>query len=117
MVISEARFAAAFTGPEGQVKTFDDLGCLLQALAEMPGPATPPTLWGHDYASEAWLNLADATFVYQPDLITPMGSGLAAFASPAAAQAFAESGGGQAAPFDEVHTLPWRQAMGRQPKE
>ena len=94
MLINEARFAAAAVSPSGELRTFDDLGCLLTYLHEHPDIALG-RLWIHDYESEAWLGVSTASFVSDVDLATPMGYGVVALATPEQAARLAEAIGGR----------------------
>lgn len=91
MILDQARYAAATLLPDGdgwRPLRFDDIGDMLRYHRSHPEPA--PAYWYvHDHASEAWLDGRTATYVRAPQLRTPMASGLAAFATREAAQAFA----------------------------
>ena len=83
MLISEERTAAALRTAAGDVQQFDDIDCLLRGVAAAAGSVTH--VWVHAYDAERWLNAQEAWYVMSPELMTPMGSGLAAFATQAAA--------------------------------
>jgi copper chaperone NosL len=74
MLISEPRFAAQLETAEGEVRSFDDPGCLLADLATRS--AQPRALWFHHVREERWLDAAHVAF--EPAERTPMGYGLAA---------------------------------------
>lgn len=99
MIINEARHAAAYVTPAGDVRRFDDLGCLVAHRAEAPEPVS--AVWVHG-ADGAWLEGARASVVRAPDVITPMGSGLLAFASEEEARAFAAGRGGEVVPLEAL---------------
>jgi copper chaperone NosL len=84
MIVSEARHAAQFHTRTGSVAFYDDLGCLLERHA---GPDTDPqaVFAGGDGAT--WIPGTSGYVVRAPGLTTPMGSGLAAFATSDAARA------------------------------
>src|SRR5690606_10861439 len=46
MIISDARFAAAWRDTNGKVLRFDDIGCMVGMYAEQP-PAHGATFWVH----------------------------------------------------------------------
>jgi copper chaperone NosL len=85
MIISEARYAAQLRTRDGAVKLFDDLGCL---LTHRRGTATDPlgvfVLTGD---SPSWSRGDRVHVVQSRDFTSPMGYGLAAFASREAAEA------------------------------
>ncbi len=89
MIISEEPHAAAaaIVTAEGVRKPgFDDIGCLIRYLQEVP-PDTRIVAYVHDYESRKWLDAAQAVFVFSETLRTPMAWNLAACESPAAADA------------------------------
>lgn len=85
MLISDRRFSAG--AREGAAATrYDDVGCLVahRRAALASGSATG---YVRDSVSEAWLEAASAAYVRSPQIRTPMSSGIAAYADPAAARA------------------------------
>lgn len=80
MLISAPTYAAAYrVGSSGEVKVFDDIGCMLAAhrLEDDPGDLE---VWLNDSASGAWIRGDDgAVFVQAPGIRTPMGSGIVAY--------------------------------------
>jgi copper chaperone NosL len=92
MIINEARHAAAYVTAAGEVRRFDDIGCLVEHRAATPEQVASVWLHGQD---GAWVEGARATVVRAPDVITPMGSGLLAFADENEARAFASQRGGE----------------------
>lgn len=93
MIISDPRFASGFVYEVSQGRyeshRFDDIGNMLLFMQKHPD--LPIVAWYvHDYASEEWLDAAQAYYVSSQELHTPMGHGLAAHASQAAAQAMAD---------------------------
>ena len=74
MLVSDPRFAAQLHTDAGEVRFFDDPGCLLLFRAE--AGEVPARVWFHDSAGEGWLAEADARFV--PAAETPMGHSYAA---------------------------------------
>src|SRR5690606_1645383 len=87
MIVHEERFAAAYATPAGEVRRFDDLGCLTAFLQERPEDVAE--VWTHDHESRAWLRGREAVFVRAPGVITPMGTGLVAAGDRARADALA----------------------------
>ena len=92
MIISEPRFAAAYVTDDGDYHRFDDIGEMF--LYATDRGETVRTFWVHDFHSEEWLETGDATFVHNPELTTPMGWGIAAFADRSAAEAYRATEGG-----------------------
>jgi copper chaperone NosL len=86
MIISDERFAAAVTPPGAAALLYDDIGDLLKARSESAAPASAPA-WVHDAESKQWLPAEKAWYVRDEKVMTPMGSGIAAYATEAAAKA------------------------------
>ena len=78
MLVSELAFAAAYRVPGRPARAFDDIGCLLDALAQEP-QRTDVQLWFRDAADAQRIEGRQATFVQSPELRTPMGGGIAAY--------------------------------------
>jgi copper chaperone NosL len=91
MIISEPRFAAAYVTTEGETRRFDDIGDMI--MYHMETGEDVAVFWVHDYETAEWLQADEATLAYVEDMITPMGSGLIAFADPDAAAAAVAHGG------------------------
>lgn len=91
MVIVDERAAAAF-GTDGpapdQPPVFDDIGCLADHLHKHQ--LSPSRIWVRDFDTKAWIPARSATFLLADGIETPMGSGLAAYASADAARAAAD---------------------------
>jgi copper chaperone NosL len=104
MILSDERFAAALLVREGGAITpllFDDIGDMLD-YERSHGDMDLVDRFVHDADSRAWLPGSEAAYVRSETLHTPMGSGLAAFADPAAAQARARELGGAVLTFQEA---------------
>lgn len=99
MLVSEPRYAAAYTVSGGEALVFDDIQCLLDAVGKGPGH-----FWFRDAAGDGWIDGADAVFVRSSNLRTPMNGGIAAYRTPAAAQAAARDGGRVVHSFDELRS-------------
>lgn len=97
MIISDERFAAAVVTADGDVRKFDDIGCLV----EHESGRIPPdaACWVRDSRSGEWLDARQAIFIHSPSIASPMGFGLAARPTDAAAD---ESAGWKLR-FDELH--------------
>jgi copper chaperone NosL len=98
MIISDARFAAGYLYEVGEGRyqsvIFDDIGDMVHYAAEQDGQ-TIRAWYVHDYASEAWLDALQAHYVVSEEIQSPMGYGVAAFDTVAAAEALAvEKNGG-----------------------
>lgn len=99
MIINEERCSSALLverdGRREHV-LYDDIGCMLDAEREGLHGRAVVERYVHDHASKQWVAVEDAWFL-QADvrrLQTPMGSGLVAFKTRAAAEAGGEAHGG-----------------------
>lgn len=100
MIINEPRFAAAYYSEAGETRRFDDIGEIF-LYAEEQGEAVE-SYWVHDFHSEDWVKADSATFAYDPDLMTPMGWGIAAFASESDATAYHDEHGATILSYTEL---------------
>ena len=88
MIVSDGRFAAQALSRAGDVEWFDDLGCL---LGRHGGAACDPQgVFVRSFGDESWVRGDRGFAVRAPDLATPMGYGIAAFAT--SAEATSEAG-------------------------
>jgi copper chaperone NosL len=106
MIISEARFAAAYRLADGTEKIFDDLGGLLLASRETGDHLGPATTWVHDFETEEWVAVEDAYFVPTLSVASPMGHSIISFNDKARAEAFAADVDGEVIGWDIVKDLP-----------
>lgn len=90
MLISEPRFACALVLEDGRALKFDDLGDMV--VYQLDRPNLKITAWfAHDYYTEQWVRAEAAFYVASDTIASPMGHGLAAFSTQAAADTFARS--------------------------
>ena len=83
MLISEPAYAAAFRTDDGSERVFDDIGCLLAAVRK--SPVAGGRFWFHAADGSGWVDGASAVFVKSHALRTPMGGGIIAVRTRAAA--------------------------------
>lgn len=108
MIVSEERHAAAaaVAAQRGhELRVYDDISCLLGE----PDVAGFAARWVHDLDEVRWIGADTARYVASRELRTPMGSGIAAFASAGRAAAFAAKEG---APVLDWSALRERRAGG-----
>jgi hypothetical protein len=104
MILSRPGFAGQIRDRDGRLTHYDDVGCLLRAVANARGDA--PDAWVEDHEGAGWVPLSAAHVVRAERADTPMGHGLVAFADAGAARRFAERLGGTLVPAEDV--LPGR---------
>lgn len=92
MIISDARFAAAYAYEvsPGRYQTvqFDDIGDMLVYANKHPEHRAA-AWYVHDYESKEWTDATTASFVVSGQVETPMASGILSFANPDRAEAMA----------------------------
>ena len=100
MIINEAKYAAAYVTPDGEVRRFDDIGGMAAYIDETPEDVA--VLWVHDYDTEEWLKADEAFYVGSKDLATPMGFGIIAFADRERAEEWAIEKSGTVRTYSEL---------------
>lgn len=97
MIISDSRYAAGYAHEieAGRYESlaFDDIGDLLAHLEKHPERKVI-AWYVHDYAMEEWLDATTAYYVISDQIISPMGHGIAAHATRAAAEEMAQAKAG-----------------------
>ncbi len=93
-------FAGERRGRDGRLAKFDDLACLLQAIASAHEETTEA--WVADHDDGSWVPIASAVFVRGTMISTPMGSGLVAFKDRAAAARLARAAIARIVPLEEL---------------
>jgi copper chaperone NosL len=97
MIISDPRYAAGYAHEisPGRYESlaFDDIGDLLVHLAKHP-ERNIVAWYVHDYASEEWLDATTAYYVISKEIASPMGHGIIAYATRAAAEQMGQAKAG-----------------------
>ena len=97
MIITDSRHAAAsLVRVDGMRKAllFDDIGDMLDYHRANAGLSIERQ-FVHDHETKQWIVVTEAHFVHAPEVHTPMGSGILAYASVANARAAAEKNAGR----------------------
>ncbi|MCA9291976.1 MAG: nitrous oxide reductase accessory protein NosL [Phycisphaerales bacterium] len=100
MIISDDRFAGAIgLRRDGRIVhlLFDDVG---EMLAFDPGPNDGIRWFATDASTSAWLDAEAAVFLRSEKLMTPMGTGVGAYATRDAAERARTEYGGEILAFD-----------------
>jgi copper chaperone NosL len=84
MLIGDPRYAAGVRLGNG-VRRYDDIGCLVRHSGPVLA-SKRASGYVHDADTPEWLSADSAIFIRSADIRTPMGFGIAAYASAAAAQ-------------------------------
>lgn len=70
------------------------------------------TAWVHDYTTEQWLDASDAWYVRSPEIQTPMGGGIVAFAKREDADSLAAQRDGEVLRWETLIDQPATAAHG-----
>lgn len=100
MEASSPRFACERQVGESW-RVYDSIECLMRDA----GPAVANTIWLPDYDQRV-LHRADSLWIVKGDLATPMGGGLVAFQSRAAADSVAASSHGRVGRWTDFSATP-----------
>ncbi|MCC7023719.1 MAG: nitrous oxide reductase accessory protein NosL [Thermomicrobiales bacterium] len=100
MIISDERYAGGLVAEDGTARLFDDVGEMLQSVRE--SGLNGQRAWAHDWGSRDWIDATTAIFVKGDPKSTPMGTGIVAFASRDAADAYIAEQGGTAMTWEEA---------------
>jgi copper chaperone NosL len=103
MIISDERFAAAYTTTGRTHRLFDDIGDM--ALYHSTHREDVARFWVHDFESLEWLDAERAWYVRSDGIMTPMGHGVAAYATLQSAQAAVERVGGNVLEWQQIIDL------------
>ena len=114
MTLADRRFGAEVVTKRGRSLSFDDAGCAAIDLATDATPAAEvSSVWVIDYTHPGILIAADsALFVRSSAFHTPMGSGVVATPSSAAATALVRETGGVVLTWDQVLAAARAGALG-----
>jgi len=112
MIISDAKFAAATVLADGETRKFDDIGDMFGYHGDHPEHQVR-AWFVHDHDTEKWLRGEKAFYVVGPNIQSPMGHGIVAFAEKAAAETFAAGLGVNALTFDEARAAAHMEMHGR----
>lgn len=107
MIISDPRFAAGYAHElsPGRYESlaFDDIGDMLAMAAANPNHSVV-AWYVHDYIGEEWIDATTATYVVSPEISTPMGFGIVAYAAADAAASMAAEVGGEVLTWQELQS-------------
>lgn len=106
MTIDDVRFGAMVITAKGRIQTFDSIECLASYVAALSSGDQPRGVYvaNHEHPSQ-WVDAAQATYLHQSQLRSPMGRELAAFPREADRAALVERYGGTPIAWNDVLTL------------
>lgn len=110
MMIAEERQAAALVDEKGNAQLFDDTGEMVMTAQEEG--VNDRRVWVHDYDSGAtWIDGTKAFYVASTGVMTPMGTGVIAFAARDKADMLAKAHATSTMDWNEMLTK-WKGAPG-----
>ena len=85
MAVSQQQFASEIVRTDGTAVYFDDIGCLIE-MSRSSGLPEGAGVFFVDFNTNQWLDATATQFLHARSLPSPMGYGLAAFATRAEAE-------------------------------
>lgn len=104
MSIIDEHYAAQVIDDQGQVQSFDDIGCLSIYMRRLEAEGLEETVlaaYVKDFESVEWITAEEANFV-QGEISTPMSFGIVAFTTEEKAQKFNEHIQGRLLNWEQV---------------
>ncbi len=88
MQVVDNQFASQIILENGKSLVFDDIGCMHKWVDENANQKIDAQ-FVRDYKTQEWVSQPEATYVYNPDVITPMAYNVISFTEKADAEKFA----------------------------
>jgi copper chaperone NosL len=104
MAISQSRYAAELIDRDGDVRKFDDIGCMVRYTQDNHLDPRQQNYFVMDYGSRHWLEAARAFYVRSEAIPSPMSGGIVAFPDRSQASQFARGIDGALMTFEELWT-------------
>ena len=108
MHVPDDMFGVEYITGSGDVKKFDDLGCMIKYMKESSDDIA--TVYVKDYLTEEWIDAETAAYVNDPEIITPMSNGVVSFKTKEDAEQFVtEREQGEIFDYEALLTFEWPQ--------
>ncbi|MDV6377436.1 nitrous oxide reductase accessory protein NosL [Sporosarcina sp. GW1-11] len=109
MSIVHQEFAGQIIEKNGDYEVFDDIGCLVEKLTRNEQRAEDiGAAFIKDADTNEWINVFEATYLYDKEFWTPMNYGVLVFGDAADAKAYqTESGTGELFSFADLQDFKW----------
>lgn len=112
MAVMNNEFATQIVLESGKTLVFDDIGCMHEWVGENPDEKIAAQ-FVRDYGSKEWVNLEDATYVYNQSIKTPMAYNIISFQEKAAAENFVtENEGSTLLSAADLDNHSWERSSG-----
>ena len=107
MSISHPDYAGQIVFKNNDHLVFDDLGCLIEYIADN-GEDDIGAAFIKDEATNNWINVKDAVYMYNASYWTPMSYGVLAFADEATAKEYtAQNGEAKQLAYKDLFNFEW----------
>lgn len=111
MAVPQDQHATQIVLTNDRALKFDDIGCLYE-WKEKNGEDDIGAEFVRDFHTEEWIQIKDATFVYDSEIMTPMAYGIISFADKKDAENFVEEEGkGEILTADNLANHHWERNM------
>lgn len=107
MKVMDEQFAAEAIMDNEKGYAFDDIGCLMRDWYPEQKEDEIAAMYVKDFNTKAWVELDEATFVYDKESKTPMAYNIVSFAKEADAEDYAEETGGTIMDFEDLKDHSW----------
>lgn len=109
MTVAHQEFAGQIIEKNGDYEVFDDIGCLIEKLErDNQGPADVGAAFIKDANTNEWINVFEATYLYDKEFWTPMNYGVLVFEDVTEAEAYSlKSGHGKLMNFEDLQGFKW----------
>jgi copper chaperone NosL len=108
MHVPNDMFGVEYITVSGDVKKFDDLGCMIKYMKANSNDIA--NVYVKDYLTEEWIDAKTATYVNDPEIITPMSNGVVSFKTKEDPEQFiTKRGQGEIFDYDALLKFEWPQ--------
>ncbi|WP_215143486.1 nitrous oxide reductase accessory protein NosL [Exiguobacterium qingdaonense] len=107
MKIVDKQFAAEAIMVNEKGYAFDDIGCLMRDWYPEQNEDDIAAMYVKDYNTLDWVELDEASFVYDKESKTPMAYNMISFAKETDAEQYIDENGGTMMDFDELKDHEW----------
>lgn len=106
MAVKDDQFATEIILENGKAIVFDDLGCMYKWLEENSEKKVDAQ-FVRDFHSSEWIEMEQATYVYDPWIKTPMAYNVISFENKSDAEIFISENKGTLLNYDELMEHSW----------
>nr|WP_062352552.1 nitrous oxide reductase accessory protein NosL [Bacillus kwashiorkori] len=112
MAVADNQFATQVVLESGKAYLFDDIGCMFEWFSENDTKEIAGS-FVRDYHTSEWIEMEDATYVYDQNVRTPMAYNVISFIKEADAKSYINNNHGNLLKYDDLkkHAWPVNQEM------